>query len=273
MTRRITPKRMTTLLLAGTAAGVAFSGPGQAATGLSWDMPSNLNQGIVHVSGEGGEAGESGAIKNVSPDAAYITRIGLVEGHLIAAQVLYERGMTDEAIGLSGHPEAEMMDEVRDSLAQRGAADFSDALEHVGQVMAEGASPVETRAALEALHQAVTEAEAAGNPPLRARFDAITALTQAAARGFAAATADGTVEDVFGYHESLGFLKVAQDMAAQLATSSDPAVAEAATRTLAALEPTMAEYGDITSATLNLGDPSVIFGAAAKVELAGLRVK
>lgn len=34
---------------------------------------------------EAGEAGEAGAIANAAPDVAYLTRLFIVEGHLVAA--------------------------------------------------------------------------------------------------------------------------------------------------------------------------------------------
>ncbi|EKE18050.1 MAG: hypothetical protein ACD_10C00149G0002 [uncultured bacterium] len=42
-------------------------------------------------------------------------------GHLLAADALYRKGLVDDAIGLSYHPEAEMMEEVRANLAAHGA--------------------------------------------------------------------------------------------------------------------------------------------------------
>ena len=306
MSRPVTPKRWTSILLAGTAAGATLAGSTQAATDLllpradSSEFGTTLASGEAGESGEGhakteggesgesgetaataeggeagegGESGESGALTGIDPDAAYITRLGLVEGHLIAAQALYARGMTDAAIALSGHPEAEMMDEVRETLEERGAPDFSDALDNVGMTMAEGVPPAQITDAMARLHAEIVAAEEAADPSPRTRFEAILALTRAAANGYEGALDDGAVEDVFGYHESFGFISVARSMATELATAEDPEVAEAAGRVLTALDQTEAAYGDMISAELTAGDASLLHGAAAKVEIASLRVK
>lgn len=272
MTRQIRPKRWASLLIAGTAAGIAQHSMVQAATEIPMAAADLSTPWMTQTSGESGEAGESGVIKDASPDVAYITRLGLVEGHVIAAQALFERGMTDAAIGLAGHPEAEMMDEVRDTLEARRAPDFSDDLENIANVMIESGDPAQVAAAVAALHMAIDAAIAAGNPPTKARFDSMLALTRAAANAYEGAIKDGVVEDEFGYHESYGFLKVAEAMARSLSTNDDATVAGAAERVLTALTPALAEFGDMSDATYFVGTPSVIHGAAARIELAGLRV-
>lgn len=148
---------------------------------------------------------------DATPDVAYLTRLALIEGHMIAATTLYAPGMTDEAVGLAGDPKAEMIGEVRETLATRRAQDFSDALKAVGEGMAEGTGQAQVIAA--------------------------------------------------------------QDMANSLAQSDDETVATAAAKIAAALAPAIAQFGDVNSPNLTIGDASVLHGAAAQVKLAALRIK
>ncbi len=63
-----------------------------------------------------------------SPEVAYLAKLAIVEGHLIAARDLYRKGLVDEAVGLSWHPEAEMMDDVRADLAAHRVPDVTPAM-------------------------------------------------------------------------------------------------------------------------------------------------
>jgi hypothetical protein len=268
MPRPIAPKRWTSLVAASAAAGLSL--PAQAAP----DLPIAFAPPawITPASGEAGEGGESGAIEGISTEAAYLTRLALVEGHLIAAALMHARGYPDEAAGLAGHPEAEMMDEVRATLTDRGAADFTRELEAVGAVIADGASPDEVRASLLALQTAIDAAGAADGIPVRARLDAMLALTRAAAHEYETAIAGGPANEIFAYHESLGFLIAADRMAQTLAASPGTDVAAAAQGIRTALAAAIAEYGDLGAHELPPGDPSVLHGAAARVEIAALRI-
>lgn len=160
--RPVSAKSWRTLALAGTALGLATSSDLAAGTLQSHAlaMPEKvwLAQAVVE-GGEGGEGGESGAIvAGANPLIAYLTRLYLVEGHLRAALALYENGLPDEAIGLSGHPEAEMMDEVRADLATQGAADFTPAMDAFTEIMVNAGDNAEVQARFDAVHAAIANA-------------------------------------------------------------------------------------------------------------------
>ncbi len=269
--RPVTPKRWKTLVAVGAAAGLGQALAVQAQQ-IDHDTP-QAQIWLAQASSEAGEGGESGATAEATPDAAYLTRLALVEGHVIGANAMYARGLTDEGTALAGHPEAELMDDVRDSLATHGAADFSDQLDAVGDAMNDNAGAAKIEMAMSALHSGITAAETAGNVPLRAYSDTILALTKAAAFEYAKATETAKVEDMFAYHEAYGFVLVADRLATDLATSDDAAAAKAGARAHDALTVALAEFGDMAAAKPNVGDASVIYGAAARIELAALAVK
>ncbi len=267
MTRVVTFKKWTTLALTGATAGLVVGHPALAQ--IAPDKPETL----WFAASEGGEGGESGAIEGASPDVAHLTRLALVEGHLMAAVNLYAKGMTDEAVGLAGHPEAEMMDEVRAGLAQRAAADFTPDLEAVGEAMYDGAPQAEVDAKMAQLSRAIATAANANNVPLRVRFDAMIALLRAAAGEYAGSIENGAVSDPMAYHEAYGFIRIAEREAGALSVYDDPVAAKAAARITAALPETDAAFGDMAETTLLAGDASLLYAVAAQAEFASAAVK
>ena len=270
--RPVTPIRWKTLVAAGAAAGFGQAAALQADQTRNQDAP-QAQVWLAQASSEAGEGGESGTTSEATPDAAFLTRIALVEGHLIGASALYARGLKEQGSALAGHPEAELMDDVRESLKARGATDFSDQLDAVGEAMYDNATQAEVDATMSALRDAIDAAETAGNIPVSAYFDTVLALTKAAAYEFAEATEPAVVEDMFAYHEAYGFVLAADRLAETLANSDDPAVAKAGARAHVALTTALAEFGDMATENPHKGDASVVYGAAARVELAALAVK
>jgi hypothetical protein len=228
---------------------------------------------MAQANTEGGEGGEAGAVATAAPDVAYLARLSLVDGHMRAAVLLYSKGMVDEAVGLSGHPEAEMMDEVRAGLAQHGATDFTPQLEELGTLMAEAAPQMSVNTAMSNLTAAIDAAAQAAHAPDRTQFQAITELVRAAAVEYQGSIEDGQIVDPLAYHESFGFIQVARDEVERLANGSDEGATIAARKILTSLDKTGAAFGDIMQNPPFVGDPSILYGVAAETELASLRVE
>jgi hypothetical protein len=102
---------------------------------------------------------------------------------------------------------------------------------------------------------------------------ALAALTRIAADEYDVAVADdGSIENLHEYQDSSGFLRPVETEAGQLAESDDPEVAEAAEKILEQVRATGAAYGDLAGANVPSPEPSVLYGAAARMELAALAV-
>jgi hypothetical protein len=223
------------------------------------------------VQAEGGEGGEAGAIAGVAPDVAYLAQLSIVEGHLVAAANLYSKGMVDEAVGLSYHPEAEMMDAVRESLTAHGAADFTPEMTAFSGTLEAGATAADVATALTTFRTAVATAAAAGSTEPRVRLDAMVTVLRAAASEYAGSIEAGAVNDVMAYHEAHAFVAVARDLAKTL--TADSKAAAAAEKALTAMTAADEAFGDMTLAKVEARDPAILLAVAARAELAASTVR
>ena len=214
---------------------------------------------------------EGGAVANATPAVAYLARLAIVEGHLRAALDLYRKGLVDEAVGLSYHPEAEMMDDVRADLAAHGAADITPAMSAFSATLETAAPLSEVEAALAAVHAAIAAAMAPQADDLRVRFDTVTAVLRAAASEYASSTEGGSVGDEMAYHESHAFIATARSLVTDLA--SLPAAKAAADRALAAMAEADSAFGDMALTTYQVRDPAILLAVAARVELIASTVR
>ena len=262
MARPVTARNWTGLLLATTALGVGMAEARMVPPVMAQDQTVWLAQA------EGGEGGEAGAVAGVDVETAYLVRLALVEGHLIAAGNLYKAGMVDDAIGLSYHPEAEMMDEVRATLAAHGQDDFSPLMQAFSTAMEGGAEEVQP--ALAAFQAAVDAAIGAEAPNAAARFKVAVAVLRAAAAEYAGSIEGGVVTDVLAYNEAQAFVAVARDMLGGI--EGDASLVRLAERAQAALDPAAAAFGTANGGFV-ANDPAILLGVAARVELISSQVR
>lgn len=244
----------------GEAAGAAAQAEGQAST----QAPS---------SAEGGEGGEAGATAGAAPDAAYLAQLSIVAGHLRAAVLLFEKGQKDDAVALSYHPEAEMMDSVRESLQAHGAADITPAMTTLSEAMEQDASLDTVKARLAEAEATIAAAQSVEADEIRTRFEALVVLVKAGASEYAGAIKDGAVEDPMAFLEAFAFLQIARDQAGALATLGDETAAKAAAKIDTALAGADAAFGDVRAAALVAQDPGLLMAIAGRVELAASQVR
>ncbi|MGO4909182.1 hypothetical protein ACEN2J_12735 [Pseudorhodobacter sp. W20_MBD10_FR17] len=262
--RAVTARKWTGLLLATTALGAGVAEARMAPLAMPQEETVWLAQA------EGGEGGEAGAVAGVDVDTAYLVRLAIVQGHLIAAEALYEKGLTDEAIGLSYHPEAEMMDDVRQSLAAHGQEDFTPAMQVFSEFMESGAPATEVHAALIAFQAAVDGVINAAVPDAKQRFAVAVAILKAAAAEYTGSIEGGAVTDILAYNEAQAFIDVAREMVGQ--AGGDAKLDALVVRALAAMDPSAEAFG-MADGTFTANDPAILLGVAARVELIGSQVR
>lgn len=218
---------------------------------------------VTFVAAEGGEGGEGGAPATASPGTALLIELGKLEAHLLAAARLYDAGSVNDAMVLAAHPEAEFLPELRRKLAERGIADVTPAADALGEAVAEGS---EIDAALDAAVGAIRGATDAADVGTRERYDAIVQLVRDAAGEYGHAVDNGEVVDPVALEEARGFLGAAS---ALVDTEAD---GEVGRKTEKLLTGARVVFPDKPGGTDFQPDASILWGAAARVEIAALRL-
>jgi hypothetical protein len=107
----------------------------------------------------------------------------------------------------------------------------------------------------------------------KARLGAITQLLRSAAQEYGEAYGEGGIENEAEYHHSWGFVQVARRMAEDLKSSGNAVVSEAATKALEQIALIEPAWPAMKAPEARPVDPTVLFGAAARIEIASLKVK
>ena len=221
---------------------------------------------------QGGEGGEAGVTSGASSDAAYLTELMIVEGHMLAARDLYAMGQKDTAVELSKHPQEEgTLDALRKQIAEHKAADVADVITAFSAAMEKGGSQAEVDAALTAVSAGFAAAGSVKSDQVRARFDAVVLLLKVAAKEYQGSIKDGRVDDVMAWHEAWSFVSLARVRLQALAAL--PLSAKAAPKAIKALEAADAAFGDPAAAEPLAGDGQILLGIAAKIELIASSVR
>lgn len=221
---------------------------------------------------QGGEGGEAGVTSEASPDAAYLTELMIVEGHMLAARDLYAMGQRDTAIELSRHPQDEgTLDALRKKIAEHKSGDVAEVIAAFTATMEKGAAQTAVDASLTAVSAGFAVAAAVQADQVRARFDAVVLLLKAASEEYQGSIKDGKVTDVMAWHEAWSFVGLARVRLQELAAL--PLSAKAAPKAIKALEGADAAFGDPSAAVPLAGDGQILLGVAAKVELIASSVR
>ncbi|MEQ9259110.1 MAG: hypothetical protein RIG84_08420 [Roseovarius sp.] len=224
----------------------------------------------ARASGEGEGEGE-GEGASLDPTTALMRDLGFMEGHLRAGMALYEAGELAAAKTHMGHPIKEKYAAVAAPLEALGL----DRLKNEIALLAEAAEAEAPIAELAPLHGRVAQtiAEARQGVPLEKRMAGLVALTRIAGDEYSVATEGGQISNLHEYQDSWGFLRIVEEQVAALAETGDAAEAAAAERMLSALEATDDAFGDLQGGGTFEKDASLIYGAAARMQLAAARLK
>ncbi|WP_373537699.1 helix-hairpin-helix domain-containing protein [Microcoleus sp.] len=162
-------------------------------------------------------------------DVDYMTKLGLMKGHLLVAKELLDAGKPDQAEPHIGHPVEEIYADVEDQLNERKVPEFKTTLIKLQDLIKAGAKdPAEVNAEFNTSMQAVDGAIAA--LPEAQRQDpkfvlqVINGLLDTANSEYGAAVANGKISAVIEYQDSRGFVMYAetlyQNIAAQVAKTN-----------------------------------------------------
>ncbi|WP_333313905.1 helix-hairpin-helix domain-containing protein [Microcoleus sp. D3_18a_C4] len=162
-------------------------------------------------------------------DVDYMTKLGLMKGHLIVAKELLDQGKPDQAEPHIGHPVEEIYADVEEQLNERKIPEFKTTLIKLQDLVKAGAKdPAQVNAEFTTSMQAVDGAIAA--LPEAQRKDpkfvlqVINGLLDTANSEYAAAVANGKISAIIEYQDSRGFVMYAEslykDIAEQVAKTS-----------------------------------------------------
>ena len=165
-------------------------------------------------------------------DVDFMTKMGLMKGHLFVAKELLDQGKPDQAEPHIGHPVEEIYADVEDQLNERKIAEFKTTLIKLQDLVKAGAKdPAQVNAEFTASMQAVDSAIAGISEAQRKDpkfvLQVINGLLDTANSEYGAAVAGGKISAIIEYQDSRGFVMYAEmlykDIAEQVAKTSPEA--------------------------------------------------
>ena len=228
---------------------------------------------VILIASEGGEGGEAGVTDTDTDDVAYLTGLGLIEGEVRAAIALHEVGEPEVAQTYLYRPGDEVYEQLQPGLKARGENGLAATIAELKSAAEDNANPDRLKQAHASFEAAIKTAGNLAKSGNKSRAMAIASLRRFAAKEYAAAYDDTKLENATEYHHSWGFLQVARRMAEDLSTSADQPTADAARAILEQIDMSAKAWPDLTAPEKQVMDPSVLHGAAARVEIAALKVK
>lgn len=218
---------------------------------------------------EGGEGGEGASTADsIASDAVYLGQLGFIRGHLMVGVELYQAGDEEGSETHMKHPESEIYADLLPALESRNAPGFGEQLGALA-VAVESRQPLaEVEAAYQAVLDGITQAEqAVADVSPRLLGNVIVDLVSTAAAEYDIAVGDNLdLENAHEYQDSFGFMRVAYSLLDRVETmNADSAVTARMREQLDSIFP--AWSGLVPPARLHT-QPSVIYGAASRIELA-----
>ena len=228
-------------------------------------------EGAAHgAEGEGEGAVASGS--EGGDDVALLTGLAFMEGHIRAGLALYEEGDLAAAKTHMGHPIEEKYEAVEAQLERSGHGVLEEQIAALAAATEDQADLTEVKALFSNVRETMEAVRT--DHSAEQQVASLIGLTRIAGAEYTAAVADdGSVSDLHEYQDSWGFLRVVETEATQMAESDDEILASVARVFLDQVALTAQIYGDLQGNGTFDTDPSVIYGGAARMELASLKLK
>jgi len=160
-------------------------------------------------------------------DVDYMTKLGLMKGHLLVAQELLDLQQPKQAVPHIGHPVEEIYVDVEDQLNERQVPEFKNTLIGLQDLVKSNPKDAKVATNFEQSMQAVDKAiqvlpESERQSP-KFVLQVINGLLDAANSEYGAAIANDKIAAVIEYQDSRGFITYADSLAK---TISDPLTKE-----------------------------------------------
>jgi hypothetical protein len=148
-------------------------------------------------------------------DVDYMTKLGLMKGHMLVAGELLALNLPEQAEPHLGHPVEEIYVDLQDQLPERKVADFSGVLTKVQDLVKSKPGDPQVKAAYDKAMVAIDQAIAALSTTQRKdpafTLQVINEMLDTAAAEYTAAISDGKISAAIEYQDSRGFVQYAKD--------------------------------------------------------------
>jgi hypothetical protein len=149
-------------------------------------------------------------------DVDYMTKLGLMKGHLLVAQELLNKNLPKEAEPHIGHPVEEIYVDVEEQLNERKVKEFKTTLISLEDLVKSNPKNAKVKTDLTSSLQAVDGAIATLSAEQRSKpgfvLQVINELLDAANSEYGAAIADGKITAAIEYQDSRGFVVYANEL-------------------------------------------------------------
>ncbi|MEI6429809.1 MAG: helix-hairpin-helix domain-containing protein [Pseudanabaena sp. ELA607] len=152
---------------------------------------------------------ETVELKGEAKDVDYLTKLGLMKGHMIVAKELLDLQKPEQALPHIGHPVEEIYADVEGQLKERNVKEFKQALMDLQQLVKSkpsdaniAAKYTEALAGIDGAIAALPETQRQ-NPKLA--LQVINAILDTAGTEYMAAISDNKIKEVIEYQDSRGF--------------------------------------------------------------------
>lgn len=249
--------------------------PALASASPAMVLAAASGQGGEGESGEGGEGGEGegGDASSLATDeAAYLAQLGLVRGHLWVGIQLYKHGHKEMADTHMKHPGDELYADLKPAMNARGHEGFAKQLSALSDAVTNRAPEAEIEKRHAELEQAIAQIEQLDQQSLKTILLSIEKMVRTSADEYAIGVVEGEISNTHEYQDSLGFVEVARQRLASLTeaqrSSGPDAIAEVQEQLtrIENLWPSLDPQGRLD------GDASVLYGAAARIQLAAFEL-
>ncbi|MCC5634758.1 helix-hairpin-helix domain-containing protein [Nostoc sp. CHAB 5844] len=149
-------------------------------------------------------------------DVDYMTKLGLMKGHLLVAQELLDKNLPKQAEPHIGHPVEEIYVDVEDQLNERKVKEFKTTLVSLQDLVKSNPKNAKVKTDFTTSVQSVDGAIAALPETQRTKpgfvLQVINGLLDAANSEYGAAIADGKIAAAIEYQDSRGFVIYANEL-------------------------------------------------------------
>ena len=284
---------LVTAQLSGCASG-GFSGEGEgeSARGEGEDGEGALTQPLYGGEGEGegsggegegsasgegegeGEGAATAGANLATDDAAYLTQLGLIRGHLEVGYALYQQDLPELAETHMKHPRAEIYATVVPAFAARGCDGFGDGLTALTNAVVGRADKAEVSQVYADLTGAIAVCESGANTndPVTAT-KVIEGLLRTAGVEYQIGVVDGAMNNLHEYQDAWGFTQVAASWAKSSVYASDEKAVAVAGQLQALIDELQGLWPSLDPEGTLEGDAAQLFGAAGRVQVTGLSLQ